>query len=532
MPSRTASLLAATASVFPSTPRLLLLSMPAASRALRSGGDGARRRHLVLVGGGHAHVQVVKALRRAARPASTRITLVDPCASAAYSGMVPGCVARLYAEEDARIPLGPLATWAGMDFVRRRVVDVDPVRRRLFLDRDDDGDGESAAEGGDVPDCLEYDVVSFDIGSTSRGLRDTPGAAARTIPTRPIAELVRRVEEAEASLEKAMAAGSWTGPARVVVVGGGAAGIELALAIRARWRGLRRERGLDVTLLDRGAELLPDETAPCRAALRRVLSERDVAVKHGATVKAVESDVVLLEGGERLPFTHAIWATGARRHPLADALRDRGVAVSDRGWIRVGPALQSVSHPDIFAAGDCCAIEGLPDDRAGPPKAGVYAVRAGPILVENLTKALAGGPKEDLAHYEPQGDFLKLLMAGDGTALGFRFGLPLRGKWVWELKDHIDRTFVDAFRVPAEPLPEAGAATDDGPDAAQFDAVVDDERRGTRTEPEDAAALLRRTDDAVDFRAAWSVLRAMMRDGEYRAAVLDRAVEARHRGGT
>ena len=472
---------------------------------------------LVLVGGGHGHVQVIKALNRLSRPASVHVTLIDPQESASYSGMVPGCVSKLYTPEQTLIHLRPLAEWASIDYMKRSVVDVDPEKRKIYLNSVDGGDD------ADGTNCVEYDAVSFDIGSATRGLDETPGAAEYTIPTRPISDLVKRIADEEEVLKTKLEDGSWKKEdgAHVVVVGGGAAGIELSLAMRARWSYLfANEDGsgstLKVTLLDSGDELLPNETLPCRQALRKILSDRNIDVEHQAQVQKITKDEVTLENGQKIPCTHIIWATGANRHPLADKLRERGIAVSDRGWIRVDPTLQSVSHPEIFAAGDCCTIENLPDNKPSPPKAGVYAVRAGPILIENLTGYLAGKSQDALTKYNPQSDFLKLLMAGDGTALGFRFGLPLFGKWVWLLKDNIDVMFMDLFQAKNLPVLD-GSKAGDKLDTSQYDAAEDTK---PRLDPKEAADLLLRTDDDVDFQAAWSVLRNMMKDEEYKNSVL------------
>ena len=483
-----------------------------------NGKSSNQMQRLVLVGGGHGHVQVIKALNRLSRPASVRVTLIDPQESASYSGMVPGCVSKLYTPEQTLIHLRPLAEWASIDYMKRSVVDVDPEKRKIYLN--------NAGDGDDTTSCVEYDAISFDIGSATRGLDETPGAAEYTIPTRPISDLVKRIADEEEVLKVKLENGSWKKEdgAHVVVVGGGAAGIELSLAMRARWNYLFvNEDGsgstLKVTLLDSGDELLPNETLPCRQALRKVLSDRNIDVQHQAQVQEITKDEVTLDSGQKIPYSHIVWATGANRHPLADKLRERGIAVSDRGWIRVGPTLQSVSHPEIFAAGDCCTIEDLPDNKPSPPKAGVYAVRAGPILIENLTGYLAGKSQDALTKYNPQSDFLKLLMAGDGTALGFRFGLPLFGKWVWLLKDNIDVMFMDLFQAKNLPVLDE-SKVGDNLDTSQYDAAEDIK---PRLDPKEAAGLLLRTDDDVDFQAAWSVLRNMMKDEEYKNNVLAHA---------
>ena len=216
-----------------------------------------------------------------------------------------------------------------------------------------------------------------------------------------------------------------------------------------------------------------------------------------------------------MPATHVLWATGAEAQPLAEVLARRGLVTSERGWVLVRPTLQCLRHNNVFAAGDCAQIDGLPGGAASPPKAGVYAVRAGPVLIRNLLAAVGHG---DLVAFSPQHDFLKLIMCGDGTALGFRFGLAFKGPWVWRLKDLIDGGFMRLFEP--ETLPDLAAVASDGacaPDAAQYDEAF---ARLERLAPADAAALLAREDGGVSHVAAFGVLKDMAANDEYKAAVL------------
>ena len=349
-------------------------------------------------------------------------------------------------------------------------------------------------------------------------------------------------------------------PTQVVVVGGGAAGIELSLAMRARWDALIKKNipatadsssQLSITLLDSNDQLLPSENLACRTALKNLMDKYNVNIRHNVIVHEVTSshihigpnnrktsaNVIDESTSSKIPYTHCIWATGAESHKLSwDLHRQCGLSISkDRGWIQVNQYLQSVSHPYIFAAGDCCEI--LNGNKKSPPKAGVYAVRSGPILIENLTRLL-GENANNLVPYEPQDDFLKLIMAGDGTALGFRFGIPLYGKWVWQLKDHIDRMFMDLFDV--RHLPKCKASSSDVVDdqvveagnsaadmstrrpksyeTSQYDAIIE---RPPPMNAVDAAKLLVRTDDDVEFHLAWNVLRDMMADENYMSEVLN-----------
>ena len=451
--------------------------------------EGTHHHHLILVGGGHGHVQVIKALNEADRPDTLRVTLIDMHKSASYSGMVPGSVANNYTPEETQLHLEPLAKWAGIHFIHDKVVDIDFEGKRLYRQQSDEP--------------LSFDVISIDIGSSSRGLDDTPGARKYAIATRPIHELVRKVEEAREQLAEAP---------RLVVIGGGAAGLELSMAITTRWK--EDFPATQCTVLDAGSQLLPHESRRARALLSNVLKEKGIDVRHGCEVESIEEEVIRLKSGDNVPFSHCIWATGAGAHPLAKHLRKvRGLACTDRDWIRVNPYLQSVSHPFVFAAGDCVEIEGL--ERGSPPKAGVYAVRSGPVLIQNLSAFLEG---KELTEYVPQDDFLKLLVCGDGKAMGFRFGLAFYGSWVFRMKDYIDQEFMKLFRVDGLPKPERKAKRGNY-DTSQYDAGYC-EKHHSKMNPEEAANLLQRTDDDVDHMKAWCVLRGMALDEDYRNAVL------------
>ena len=215
---------------------------------------------------------------------------------------------------------------------------------------------------------------------------------------------------------------------------------------------------------------------------------------------------------------------------LAFELAKQGLDVDESGWIRVNDQLQSLSHPWFFAAGDCCTIVSSDKTRETPPKAGVYAVRSGPILIENLTRSLSALQpnrqptrlSSQLVDYEPQDDFLKLLVCGDGTAIGFRFGIVFHGKWVWEMKDAIDRHFMDLFDVSLLPKVDVQGTSSQDYDTSQYDAkMVAASKVDKVYEPKAAAKLLQRTDDDVDYIQAWAILREMASNEEYQDQVLE-----------
>jgi len=470
-------------------------------------------KQLVLVGGGHAHLQVIKEFNKKSRPKYLNVTLIDMQSFATYSGMVPGCIAKLYQSGETQIDLERLTNRSEVNFVKDEVISIDIPREQILLRNHDP---------------IQYDILNIDIGSLTRGARSVKGVKDYAIPTRPISNLISRIEEEEIKLLKGEEK-----EIHVVLVGCGIAGIELALAIKGRWSQLLKSATskdkVQVTILNSGEEFLPNESELCRNTLQRILDEKNICIQHGSNVNYIERDFIKLDNGSFIPYSHCIWSTGAEAHPLAYELSSKGIDIDDYGWIRVKPTLQCVSHSNIFAAGDCASIES--SDFNVPSKAGVYAVRAGPILIENISRILNRREQDDvlnrkyhdLVQYQPQDDFLKLIMCGDGTAVGFRFGIPIEGKWVWQLKDRIDNMFMDLFRVKdmqdfSEPTPdeEEGRGMYD---TSQYD------KRTTVNEhmhlsPNDAAILLHRKDDEIDYECAWGALRDMMDDEKYKNEVL------------
>jgi selenide,water dikinase len=364
-------------------------------------------REVVLVGGGHAHVQVLEAF--AAMPlAGARLTVVVDTPIAVYSGMVPGFVAGQYRAEELEIDVLPLARRAGARCVVARCVGVDAAARRLLLE------GRAS---------LPYDVASFDVGSTVLGL-DRPGVREHALPTRPIGRFVRRVEERLARL----------GPApRVVVVGAGAGGVELAFTLG--WR--LRAAAPAMTLVQQDDEILPSYPPSLRRKVRAAAARRGIEILTGRQVVRLEDDALTFAGGEAVPCELAVWVAGAAAHSL---FVDSGLPTDGSGFVRVRPTLQVEGHDELLAAGDCATLAEHPRT----PKAGVYAVRQGPFLAHNLRALLAGGP---LRRYVPQGDFLTLLNVGDGTAFGAKWGASFGGAWVMRWKDTIDRRFMRRFQV-------------------------------------------------------------------------------------
>ncbi|HEY7696873.1 MAG TPA: FAD-dependent oxidoreductase, partial [Vicinamibacteria bacterium] len=375
----------------------------------------AGRLDLVLVGGGHSHVQVLRRFGMAPRD-DVRLTLIVDKPIAVYSGMVPGYVAGQYRREELEIDVVPLARRAGARVVLSPAVGVDAAAKRIRL--------------ADRPP-LRYDIASFDVGSTVAGL-DLPGVRQYALPTRPIVELVERIDALAARVRN-RTAGS---PFRIVVVGGGAGGVEIAFTL---WHRVDagRDREVELTLVHGWPEVLAGYPRTLVDRVHRNAARRGIRIQGNRRVVEAREDAVVFEGGDSIPADALLWVTGAWSHPL---FSDSGLPTERRGFVRTRSTLQVEAFDDLFAVGDCATMTDFPET----PKAGVYAVRQGPFLYENLVASLEGRP---LTSYRPQSDFLTLLNLGDDSALGAKWGRSFEGEWVMRLKDWIDRRFMKRFQV-------------------------------------------------------------------------------------
>jgi len=364
-------------------------------------------KQLVLLGGGHSHVAVLKSQGEAPMP-DTRLTLVSAKRHTPYSGMLPGLIAGHYDYHQSHIDLERMAGYARAGFLEMEAVALNAGERLLFL-----------ADGRRV----EYDILSIDIGSTPPGF-GIPGVPEQVIPAKPIEVLLPAWEGLRARA---------AGLKRLALVGGGAAGVELVLAMQYRLRQDGAVPGFD--LITDTPFVLPSHNVKARRMLQRILDERGVRVHAGRKVAAVEPGRVALEGGASIDVDAVFWVTGAA--PAA-WLRASGLQTDAAGFIAVNPCLQSESHADIFAAGDCASVTGQPR-----PKSGVFAVRQGAPLARNLRRALAG---QALEPYVSPPHALALISAGGKYAVATRNAWALQGAWVWLWKDWIDRRFVQTYQ--------------------------------------------------------------------------------------
>ncbi|MDH4386471.1 MAG: selenide, water dikinase SelD [Caulobacter sp.] len=371
-------------------------------------------RDLLLVGGGHAHAVLLRMWGM--NPLQgVRITLVNPGPTTAYSGMLPGYVAGHYQRDDLEIDLVRLARFAGARLVMDQVIGLNPESGSVRL--------------SERPD-IQFDIASIDIGVTS-GMGD-PAEETGLFPVKPLWAFAKAWEAFLASVQ------SGDAPPVVRVIGAGLGGLELAMAMAWRLKALcsssERPR---VCVLEKADRVLPAGPSGLRRVLSHNLKSLGIEVRTGVDIRRVEDGSIHLATGEVLPPAFVAAAAGAQP---ARWLGSTGLAL-ENGFIRVDGQLRSISHPKVFAVGDIAHLELDPR-----PKAGVYAVRQGPVLFANLRAALSG---RRLRAFRPQGDHLKLVSLGSQAALAEKWGLVLPGNGLWPLKNRIDRRFMTRLNQPA-----------------------------------------------------------------------------------
>ncbi len=370
---------------------------------------------LILVGGGHAHVSVLKHLGMKPIP-GLRTTIITRDIHTPYSGMLPGYVAGHYSYDDCHIDLGPLARFAGARLYHTVVNGLDVNNKQVLL-------------SGRPP--VNYDLLSINTGSTP-GSVNIPGVDEYAISAKPIDIFLLKWQALVERIQKTQ------GEFKFVIVGGGAGGVELSLSTQYRLQQVLRKQGddpdrLNFTLLTHSSRIMFMHNRGVQDRFERVFAERNINIKVRSRVVEVKVDQVLLDDGTIFPADAIIWVTSAAA-PGWPA--EAGLAVDDAGFIRIDENLQSISHQGIFAAGD---IASMIDPR---PKSGVFAVRQGPILAHNLRVTATQGR---LKRYRPQKNFLGLISTGDKYAIASRGGMSYESVLLWKLKDWIDVKFMRKF---------------------------------------------------------------------------------------
>ncbi|MEE2731753.1 MAG: FAD-dependent oxidoreductase [Pseudomonadota bacterium] len=370
---------------------------------------------ILLVGGGHAHIEVIRQYHRRFGGKGIEVVLVSPEPGTAYSGMLPGVVAGHYQVDQILINLPALCADSGVRWHQGRFVALGKDQRSVVL------------EDGSV---LEFDYAAFDIGSTPNSLdllsAQRVGGTGVLLPAKPVTPLLAAWEQFLAGLTRGQ-------NRTVTVVGGGVAGFELALAMHHRIRGYQPGPDWQWHLISR-SEVLAEHNPLIRRAGRRALAQAGFQTRIGVALTGQEGKRLQLSDGSRLHSDFTLLCTPAA--PVQD-LRGSLLPLTDEGFIPVTESLQVVGHERLFAVGD---IARFPTPIA---KAGVYAVRQGPVLAANLSNIIAG---RTLQAFVPQGRFLKLITLGERKAMASRGWFYARGDWVWRWKHRIDSGFMEKYQ--------------------------------------------------------------------------------------
>lgn len=373
--------------------------------------------HLVLIGGGHSHAIVLKQWGMNPLP-GVNLTLITDVIKTPYSGMLPGHISGFYDYDQCHIDLCTLGNFAQSEVCVDSVIGLNLDQQQIICP---------------TQPPIPFDFLSINIGSIPSTI-EVPGASEYTIPVKPVPRFLT-------AWEQILTQKSQPSSLRLGIVGGGAGGVELALNMHRRLSQLNTQKPFEIHLFHNHPELLPTHNPQVRKLLQKHLIQRGIHLHLPEIVNRVEkvsdhprSLSLQCQSGLAIECDHIFWVTHGSPPPW---INKTGLATTSDGFIAVNEYLQSVSHPCVFAAGDIATQSQYPR-----PKAGVFAVRQGQPLWENLRRSVLGQP---LKPYKPQQRFLSLIGTGDGRAVASWGPFALESQWLWWCKDHIDRKFMNQF---------------------------------------------------------------------------------------
>jgi NADH dehydrogenase FAD-containing subunit len=365
-------------------------------------------KHLVLVGGGHAHMVTLANLYTFVEKGHN-ITVIGPSPYHYYSGMGPGMLGKIYTPDDLRFATNHMVEKQGGTFVPGTVVRVDPEEKTVFL--------ESGAS-------FSYDVLSFNTGSY------VPGTAVQDdgkdiYSVKPIERLI----DAQARILELVSQKKIT----ISIIGGGPSAAEIAGNV---W-GLTKNFGkikpeirifAGKTFMSR----FPDNV---RTKVMASLTKRNIEILEPGYVKEIKTGHITVESGKSFKTDLIFLAVGVKPSPIFEK---SGLPTGPDGGLLVNRYLQNTKYPEIFGGGDCIYFKDRPLD-----KAGVYAVRENPVLYHNVMASLE---ETNLMPFDPGGDYLIIFNMGDGTGVLRKKRLVLGGRLAFKIKDYIDRKFMKKFQ--------------------------------------------------------------------------------------
>lgn len=361
---------------------------------------------LILIGGGHTHALMLQKWNDEPNN-NIRCILINPATTAPYTGMLPGHIAGHYSREELDIDLEKLSKFAGIDIIYSKAFNIDRAAQIVHLENDV---------------SLDYDILSVDIGVTSE-LSSIEGFSENAQSVKPLGPFAQAWNHYVDAMDS---------PADAVVIGGGIGGVEIALAMAHR---LTQAKAINptITLIEAGPEILSVVNDKTRKVLLKACDRYNINIITDRQITYISETDVHLSDGRSLAANFIVSAAGARAYPW---IAKCGFAHTN-GFINVGPDLRAIGENNIFAVGDCAHLTHAPR-----PKAGVYAVRQAPILLNNIRALLTGSALEE---YHPQSDYLKLISMGSKSAVGHKYWMTFAGGFVWRLKNRIDKDFMESF---------------------------------------------------------------------------------------
>lgn len=371
------------------------------------------KRTIVLLGIGHTNAHIVQKWATQPIP-NCRLVCISRFPFTTYSGMLPGMLAKQFAPSDMQIPLAPLAKQADAKLILDEVVRLDSKQRKLSFANHD---------------SISFDALSIGIGSIPTGCMDFDSPSL--VPIKPMQTFVDRLEQRMKQVKPSAAC---------VVVGGGVAGIEIALCLKARLACSSSHHAASVTMVTRGEKLAAEMSDTSQNRLSQILSRHSIQVVKNFEVINVNQASVQDHNGNQQAADIVIWATGAAPPPL---LSNLGIPTAEDGFLATTSTLQTIADSAIFAVGDSGTIQSNPS-----AKAGVYAVRQAPVLWNNLQAILDSSTA--MKAFDPQADFLKLLNTSDGKALMQYGRWTVHARWCWWLKCWIDQRFIRQYQVQTD----------------------------------------------------------------------------------
>ncbi|MDJ0725549.1 MAG: FAD-dependent oxidoreductase [Prochloraceae cyanobacterium] len=366
-----------------------------------------QKQNLVLIGGGHSHAIVLDLLSKISL-GKTDLILISDVIKTPYSGMLPGHIAGYYTYDESHINLKKLADRAGAKLILDRAIGLDLKENKVLC------------KNGDR---IDFDLLSIDIGSTPATI-SVPGAKEYAISIKPVPNFLAEWNRLLATLPNSLTIG---------IVGGGAGGVELALNAERRLHD--RVENWQIHIFDRNERILTNHNQSVSKILSNILVKRGIKLHLLESVAEVTREGIICKSGLNVRCDRIFWVTQAS---APDWIAKSGLITDSRGFILVKDTLQSLSHPHIFAAGDIATIQNNPR-----PKAGVFAVRQGRPLYENLVRRIAG---KELKSYIPQQKYLSLIGTGKKSAIASRGSFAWESPLLWLWKDYLDRSFMNRFQ--------------------------------------------------------------------------------------